>query len=121
VAPEDVGTVPADASQDGVTVSGSVTADHITVDPGDNTGTFTCPGAGTPWAPGASTPCAHIYRHSSAGKGEDNSFPVTVTVSWSGDYTATVNGAAAPGGSLGPVDETSHASLRVSEVQAINN
>src|SRR5207248_10377541 len=82
---DDVGTLPASASQGVVAVSGAVTADHITVDPGDGTGTFTCPGSGMPWQPGATqTNCSHIYPRSSAGKGKNNNFVVTVTVWWAG-------------------------------------
>jgi hypothetical protein len=117
----DVGTVPAGAAHDGVVVSGAVSADHIVVDPGDGTGTFTCPGSATPWAPGATnTNCSHTYTRSSAGKGRHNNFTVTVTVVWSGNYTVTVNGAPLPGGGLGPVTETSQAPVRVAEAQSIN-
>ena len=117
----DVGTFPAGASQGSVSVAGSVTADHIVVDPGDNTGTFTCPGTGTEWQQGATqTNCSHTYARSSAGKGTNNDYIVTVTVVWAGNYTATVNGVTVPGGGLGPVQEQSQRPIRVAEQQAIN-
>lgn len=117
----DVGTLPAGASQGSVAVSGSVAADHITVDPGDGTPPFTCPGRGTEWQLGATrTNCEHTYARSSAGKGVNNSYVVTVRVSWSGQYTAAVNGAVVPGGTLGPVEEVSRRTIRVAENQALN-
>jgi hypothetical protein len=118
---QDVGTLPAGASQGGVVVSGAVAADHITVDPGDGTGAFTCPGSGTKWTSGATTTnCSHTYARSSAGKGTHNDFIVTVKVVWAGMYTVTINGVAVPGSALGPVDETSQSQVRVAEAQAIN-
>lgn len=120
VDPADIGTLPASDSQNGVSVTGSVTADHFTVDPGDGTGTFSCPGSGTPWAPGAQTSCSHTYPRSSAGQKPNDAFTAKVTVTWVGSYTATINGAPAPGGPLGPVVERSSAAIRVAEAQAIN-
>ena len=112
---------PVTVTAGGTSVTGSFSAQYMTWSTGDGS-TQRCQGPGQPWTPGATSgpqACTHTYETSSAGQPgpPPNSFPVTATVTWTVTYT--VNGG--PGGTLPSQTTSSFTTVRVSEVQAINN
>ncbi len=99
----------------------------VSISTGDGA-TLECSGGGTPYfaaAPSSSssTTCWHIYRSSSVGQptegGDPNSaaFQVRATITWS--ITWTMNGTMT--GSLPPITTTSDSSLRVAEIQSVQD
>lgn len=110
------------ASASAGAVSVTTTATPATVEWAMGNGdVVVCGGPGTPYD--ASRPaseqhsdCTYTYRRSSAGQ-PAGAFTVTVTTTWTVSWTV----AGAPGGgSLGIASRTSSSSVRVAEIQAVN-
>jgi hypothetical protein len=81
-----------------------------------------CRGPGTPYDPARSEAaqrpsCAHTYRRSSTGQ-PGGRFAVTAAATWQLTWAARGQPG---GGTLPPLTRTSQATLRVAEVQALNN
>ena len=91
----------------------------LVIDPGDGTGSFTCPGPGAPYNPGAQagaqhSDCIHLYQEPSVGQ-PGLAYPVTVTVTW----IATWQGSGGTGGTLPPLNRAATFPLRIAEGQAL--
>lgn len=91
----------------------------LVIDPGDGTGSFTCPGPGTPYDPKAKadaqrSDCTHLYHEPSVGQ-SGLAYPVTVTVTW----TAAWQGSGGTGGTLAPLNRAATFPLRIAEGQAL--
>jgi hypothetical protein len=85
-------------------------------------GRVICLGPGTPYNPARSEAaqrpsCSYVFRSSSAGQ-PGGRFPVTATTTWRLTWAAR---GAPGGGTLPPLTRTTQATLRVAEVQALNN
>lgn len=112
--------VNAQASAGGVTVTATAAPQSVTWDMG-NGDTVVCTGPGTAYDPAVpaeqqTTDCSYTYRRSSAGLANE-AYIVTATVRW--DVTWTIVGAPG-GGSLGSTPRSEAISVRVAEVQALN-
>lgn len=107
-------------SAGGVTVTASAQPTRVIWDMG-NGDIVVCGDAGTPYdtsrpAAEQSTTCSYTYEHTSAGQPGDG-YQVTATVEWQVNWTV----AGAPGGGALPTLSTSSAtSVRVAEMQALN-
>ncbi|MES0836778.1 hypothetical protein [Nocardiopsis tropica] len=86
---------------------------------GDGT-TLDCPGPGTVFVPdrheadAPSPDCGHTYARASRGQAAGR-FPVTVTVTWSVEWSSTAGG----GGTLDPLTTSASRAVRVAEVHAL--
>ena len=104
----------------GVTVTATAQPSRVVWDMG-NGDVVVCEGPGTPYdtsrpAAEQSTECLYTYEHSSSGQPEE-AYQVTATVEWQVSWTVT----GAPGGGALPSLSTSSAtSIRVAEMQALN-
>ncbi len=108
------------ASAGGVTATVTATPRRVIWDLG-NGHTVTCDGPGTPYDPSRSskeqaTDCAYTYRHSSAGRPGD-AYRVTATVEWEVGWSAL---GATGGGPLPALFTSTPVSVRVAELQALN-
>ena len=107
-------------SAGGVTVTASAQPTRVIWDMG-NGDVVVCNDPGTPYdtsrpAAEQSTTCSYTYEHTSAGQPGD-AYQVTATVEWQVSWTVT----GAPGGGALPTLSTSSAtSVRVAEMQALN-
>ncbi len=107
-------------SAGGVTVTASAQPTRVIWDMG-NGDVVVCNDSGTPYdtsrpAAEQSTTCSYTYEHTSAGQPGDV-YQVTATVEWQVSWTVT----GAPGGGALPTLSTSSAtSVRVAEMQALN-
>jgi hypothetical protein len=111
----------ATASVPGVSATVTAVPVAVTWTMGDGS-RVVCRGPGTPYDPGraeaAQQPsCAHTYRRSSAGQ-PGGRFTVTAATTWQLTWAARGQPG---GGTLPPLARTSQVSLRVAEVQALNN
>jgi hypothetical protein len=111
----------ATASVPGVSATVTAVPVAVTWTMGDGT-RVVCHGPGTPYDPGrpeaAQQPsCAHTYRRSSAGQPAGR-FTVIAATTWQLTWTARGQPG---GGTLPPLARTSQVTLRVAEVQALNN
>jgi hypothetical protein len=112
--------VSATAAAGGVSVTATATPTSVSWDMG-NGDVVVCSGPGTPYdanvAPNDQrSDCTYTYPRSSASRA-DGAFTLRVTTTWG--VTWTVSGASG-GGSLGTVQRTTTAPLRVAEIQAVN-
>lgn len=91
------GTHTVTATQDGMTVTASVTATQVRFDPGDDTELVTCrtPGTPRPWNPDdplshhSPTGCEHTYLTTNQLGDKTSRFSVSATVTWTVDWTTT--------------------------------
>jgi len=91
------GTHTLTATQDGTTVTATVTPTTATFDPGDGTTPITCPTPGTPrpWNPDdllshhSPTGCEHTYTTTNQLGSIDSRYTITATVTWTIDWTTT--------------------------------
>jgi hypothetical protein len=112
------GTLSESASAGAVTATVSATPRRIVWDMG-NGDRVTCSGAAATSTPASTTSsgCSYIYRNSSAGRPND-SYRVTATIEW--DVGWSVEGAEG-GGGLPGVTTSNSTSVRVAELQALND
>lgn len=108
------------ASAGGVTTTVTATPQRVVWDLG-NGDTVVCDGPGTPYdatqpASDQSTDCSYTYAHSSAGR-PDDAYQVTATIEWAVDWSVA---GASGGGPLPALFTTSPVSVRVGEMQALN-
>ena len=107
-------------SAGGVTVTAAAQPTQVVWDMG-NGDVVVCDGPGAPYdtsRPSAdqSTSCSYTYENSSAGQSGD-AYQVTATVEWRVSWTVT---GAPGGGALPPLSTSSATSVRVAEMQALN-
>lgn len=112
--------VSASASAGNVTVTTTAEPDRVVYDMG-NGDRVTCVGPGKPYDPNRpsaaqSTDCKYTYRRSSASR-PGGRYTVTATVSYRVAWNAT---GIAAGGALPPVTQSSSVTIRVAEIQALN-
>jgi hypothetical protein len=96
-----------------VTATVVATPVHVEWDTGDGS-TTTCHGPGSPYDGGPAGDCSHVYRWPSLGQ-PGGTYPLTATVTYDVDWTATTGQA----GALGTVTRASTVPVRVVEVQAV--
>jgi hypothetical protein len=113
--------VSASASAGAVTVTATATPTSTSWDMG-NGDVVVCAGPGTPYdtarpAAQQQSDCTYTYRRSSASQ-PGAAYRLTVTTTWS--VTWTVSGAPG-GGSLGTASRSSTSSVRVAEIQTVND
>lgn len=111
--------VTASASAGVVTVTTTATPMSVSWDMG-NGDVVVCDGPGTPYSPAAhdhASDCTYTYRRSSS-RQPDGAYTLTVTTTWGVSWTA----AGAPGGgSLGTASRATTSTVRVAEIQAVND
>ena len=109
------------------TASATATPAYVTWSSGDGA-TLTCNGPGTAYntalpATSQSTYCSHTYTETSAGQPTPNgnpndaAFPITATVTWTVRWT----GPAGSGGSLPSLTTRGTTSLKVAQIESVNN
>jgi hypothetical protein len=113
--------VNAQATAGPVTVTTTATPDRVVWNTGDGH-KVVCSGPGTPYDPSKPpapqhSDCTYTWPASSA-RQPGGTYTVTATVEWHATWTATEMGA---GGDLGLVNRSSSLSVRVTEIQALNN
>jgi hypothetical protein len=113
--------VSASASAGAVTVTATAAPQSVRWDMG-NGDVVVCDGPGTPYdterpAAEQQSDCTYTYRRSSAGQ-PGAAYRLTVTTTWAVSWTVT---GAPGGGSLGVASRTTSSSVRVAEIQAVND